>query len=221
MSDTAPLRRPVRRRERSVIESASTSSGIGALFTGLSRYGVNKMTTNIHAGDMRKRISVMFGITLVALFVVFARVVTLQTWRAPVYQSYSEAQRTRDNVIPAERGSILDRDGNELAIAIPTRTIFADPREVTDPVTTGRALATVLQLTPEEEFDLVRRMQDKTSAFAYVVRQVDSSISQAVADLNLPGIGSYREYGRALTRDRKSTRLNSSHTDISRMPSSA
>ena len=201
MSDTAPLRRPVRRRERSVIESASTSSGIGALFTGLSRYGVNKMTTNIHAGDMRKRISVMFGITLVALFVVFARVVTLQTWRAPVYQSYSEAQRTRERVIPAERGSILDRDGNELAIAIPTRTIFADPREVTDPVTTGRALATVLQLTPEEEFDLVRRMQDKTSAFAYVVRQVDSSISQAVADLNLPGIGSYREYGRALTSE--------------------
>ena len=201
MSDTAPLRRPVRRRERSVVESASTSSGIGAIFTGLSRYGVNKMTTNIHAGDMRKRISVMFGITLVALFVVFARVVTLQTWRAPVYQSYSEAQRTRDNVIPAERGSILDRDGNELAIAIPTRTIFADPREVTDPVTTGRALATVLQLTPEEEFDLVRRMQDKTSAFAYVVRQVDSSISQAVADLNLPGIGSYREYGRALTSE--------------------
>jgi cell division protein FtsI (penicillin-binding protein 3) len=59
----------------------------------------------------------------------------------------------------------------------------------------------VLQLTPEDEFDLVRRMQNKNSSFAYVVRQVDSSIAKAVADLDLPGIGSYREYGRALTSE--------------------
>ena len=203
MSDTAPLRRPQRRPQRIRRDEPprSVGSGLGEIFTGLSRYGVNKMTTNIHAGDMRKRISVMFGVLFLALVVVFGRVVTLQTWRAPVYQARSEAQRTREQVIPAERGSILDRDGNELAIAIPTRTIFADPREVTDPVTTGRALATVLQLTPEEEFDLVRRMQNKNSSFAYVVRQVDSSIAKAVADLDLPGIGSYREYGRALTSE--------------------
>ena len=31
----------------------------------------------------------------------------------------------------------------------------------------------------------------------------------------------YKSYQQAINRDRKSTRLNSSHTDISRMPSSA
>ncbi|NCV46619.1 MAG: hypothetical protein EBW53_00670, partial [Actinobacteria bacterium] len=111
MSDTAPLRRPQRRPQRIRRDEPprSVGSGLGEIFTGLSRYGVNKMTTNIHAGDMRKRISVMFGVLFLALVVVFGRVVTLQTWRAPVYQARSEAQRTRERVIPAERGSILDR----------------------------------------------------------------------------------------------------------------
>jgi cell division protein FtsI (penicillin-binding protein 3) len=104
-------------------------------------------------------------------------------------------------VIRAERGAIYDRDGAELAIPIPTRTIFADPREVTDPVTTARALGMVLQLAPEAEMDLARRLQNKASSFTYVVRQVDSAIAQAVIDLKLPGVSTYREEGRALTTE--------------------
>ena len=55
---------------------------------------------------------------------------------------------------------------------------------------------------------------------------VDSQITQKIEDIvgGTPGlatIDSKSEDGRSVVRDRKSTRLNSSHTDISRMPSSA
>lgn len=195
MSDTAPIRRPRATSEQ------RRSVGVGDLISAVSSFGVTKMTDNVNAGDMRKRISVMFVVILGVLSLVYLRVVVLQTWKAGSYREMSVDQRTRSNVIRAERGAIYDRDGAELAIPIPTRTIFADPREVTDPVTTARALGMVLQLTPEAEMDLASRLQNKASSFTYVVRQVDSVIAQAVLDLKLPGVATYREEGRALTTE--------------------
>jgi cell division protein FtsI (penicillin-binding protein 3) len=173
----------------------------GGFFDAIARYGVAKMTENIHAGDMRKRISATFMVILVVLSLVFLRVFVLQTVRSDEYRTESIDQRVRSKTLRAERGTILDRDRNELAIPIPTRTVFADPREVTDPVTTARALAVVLQLTPADEADLAVRLAADGSAFTYVVRQVDSALAKAIEDLKLPGIYSYREEGRALTSE--------------------
>ena len=175
----------------------SVSGVLGAI----SAYGVTKMTTNIHAGDMRKRISGMVVVMCVLMSLVYIRVLVLQSWKAGEYREISVDQRTRSNIIRAERGTIYDRDGAELAIPVPTRTVFADPREVTDPITTARALAAVLQITPEAEMELAQRLSNKQSSFTYVVRQVDSTVSQAIVDLNLPGVSTYREEGRVLTTE--------------------
>ncbi len=188
MNDTSPIRRP---------RSMTTNDFFGAI----SAYGVTKMTDNIHAGDMRKRISTMFMVIFLVLSLVYLRVFVLQTVKASENREHSVNQRVRSDVVLAERGSIYDRDGAELAIPIPTRTIFADPREVTDPITTARALAMVLQLSPESESNLASRLQNKKSSFTYVIRQVDSAIAKAVTDLKLPGVASYRESGRALTTE--------------------
>ena len=206
MSDTAPIRRPAsasmrRRRAEAVRGRGRAEPENAGFFDAIARYGVTKMTTNIHAGDMRKRISRTFMVILVVLALVYLRVFVLQTVRADDYRKLSIDQRVRSQTIRAERGTILDRDGNELAIPIPTRTVFADPREVTDPVTTARSLAVVLQMTPAEEADLAMRLAKKGSAFTYVVRQIDSTLSKTIDQLKLPGIHSYREEGRALTSD--------------------
>ncbi|NBU07354.1 MAG: hypothetical protein EBT38_06720, partial [Acidimicrobiia bacterium] len=221
VSDTAPIRRPIRnvqprrrsssrrtvdgqgdmRRGSHERDASLPGSSVGGFFNAISQYGVTKMTTNIHAGDMRKRISAMFMVILLVVALVYLRVLSLQTFRASDYKAESIAQRVRTEVIRAPRGTILDRDGQELAIPVPTRTIFADPREVTDPVTTARALATVLQMTPDEEMDLAQRLQNKQSSFTYVVRQVDSQLAKTISDLNLVGISSYREEGRVLTSE--------------------
>ncbi|MFM7047122.1 MAG: peptidoglycan D,D-transpeptidase FtsI family protein [Actinomycetota bacterium] len=201
MSDTAPIRRPRAASRRGNPYDDAQPRGIGGFINAVSSYGVTKMTTNIHAGDMRRRISIMFVVIFAVLSLIYLRVLTLQTVKASEYREMSMDQRVRTETIKAERGTILDRDGNELAIPIPTRTIFADPREVTDPVTTARSLAVVLQLAPEEEMDLAQRLQNKNSSFTYVARQVDSTLAKAIAELNLVGIGTYREEGRALTSE--------------------
>ncbi len=199
MSNTAPIRRAQRPTRRA--PEPRRTQGVGDFFGAISSYGVTKMTDNIHAGDMRKRISAMFMAIFVVLALVYLRVLVLQTWKAAEYRELSVEQRTRSQVIRAERGTIYDRDGAELAIPVPTRTVFADPREVTDPITTARALAMVLQLTPEAEIDLAARLQNKNSSFTYIVRQVDTAIAKAVLDLDLPGVATYREEGRVLTTE--------------------
>jgi cell division protein FtsI (penicillin-binding protein 3) len=105
------------------------------------------------------------------------------------------------NVVKAERGSILDRNGLELAIPIPLRTVFADPREVIDPIGTARAIAALLAMSPEDEIALAEKLQDKTSSFTYVARQTSQEVADSLIALGLPGVSSYKESGRELTSD--------------------
>ena len=63
---------------------------------------------------------------------------------------------------------------------------------------------------------------------ALTIRKIDTSVAfAAAAALNLQrkaivdDLTSYPHYDATATTDRKSTRLNSSHSDRSRMPSSA
>lgn len=73
--DATTSRRGSARTRRAEPESAG-------FFDAIARYGVTKMTTNIHAGDMRKRISRTFMVILVVLALVYLRVFVLQTVRA-------------------------------------------------------------------------------------------------------------------------------------------
>lgn len=127
------------------------------------------------------------------------RVALLQTVFASSYREASLSQRSRVQTLPAERGSIVDRNGRELALPVPTRTVFADPRSVIDPVGVAHAVAGVLQLSPQAEVDLATKLQNKTSSFVYLARQVDQEVANAITSLKLKGVSSYRETGRALT----------------------
>lgn len=149
--------------------------------------------------DIRSRILKMFVIVVVLLLLLGARVVMLQTVWAGDYREASVAQRTRVQTLRAERGSIVDRNGRELALPVPTRTVFADPRSVVDPVGVAHAVAGILQLDPQAEVALATKLQNKASSFVYIARQADSEVANAILALGLKGVSSYRETGRALT----------------------
>jgi cell division protein FtsI (penicillin-binding protein 3) len=157
------------------------------------------MTTDLKGGQIRHRLVAMYVLITILLLMMLLRVGYLQTVGASEYREASVTQRTRVNVMQAERGSILDRNGFELALPVPARTIFADPREVVDPAGTARALATIIGLTPEEEIELASRLQRNGSSFSYVMRQTNKELADAIMALALPGIGSYTEPSRSIT----------------------
>jgi cell division protein FtsI/penicillin-binding protein 2 len=67
--------------------------------------------------------------------------VWLQLVAGPAYAQAALDQRNREIVIPPQRGSIYDREGEPLAVTMAARTIYAVPPTVVDPDGAARALA--------------------------------------------------------------------------------
>ena len=124
----------------------------------------------------------------VAMVVVVARLAWWQLVRGPGLAS--EAEQHRQNVIslPAHRGTIYDRNGNVLAMSEDCRTVYCNPKEVTEPQETAEVLATYLGGSSEDYFDALR--EDTT--FSYIKRKVDreaaDAISEELSERKLPGV---------------------------------
>ncbi|MFP5316960.1 MAG: peptidoglycan D,D-transpeptidase FtsI family protein [Acidimicrobiia bacterium] len=120
---------------------------------------------------------------------VVVRLVDVQALNADRYAVLGQDQRLHAVVLPAQRGSIVDRNGAELAVSIPRSTVFADPQMVTDPAGAARALSPVLE-RPEAE---LRALLTGSGNFVYLSRRVEDSVAAEVEALALDGIGLQEE----------------------------
>lgn len=116
---------------------------------------------------------------------VAGRLFWLQVMDSSRMSAMAAEQRMRTLTLPAHRGSILASDGSELAISMDTHTVFASPREITDPAAAAQALAPVLGIDNA-------KLQDKLtgdSGFVYVARRQEPDIAEQVEALDLAGVG--------------------------------
>ncbi len=91
-------------------------------------------------------------------------------------------------LLPA-RGSIFDRNGDDLAISIPVDSIYARPKRVEDPVATARKLAPLLDT---DHATILNRLRQQ-APFVWIKRQVVPTVSARVRALGLAGIGVLQE----------------------------
>jgi cell division protein FtsI (penicillin-binding protein 3) len=118
-----------------------------------------------------------------------AKLVVVQGVSSDHYLAAGGSEWEQTVVLPGQRGGILDRDGQELAISLPQMTIYADPHQVTDPLTEAGALGSVLG-TPVAT---LRNLLTENSGFVYLAHTVDNATAAKVAKLNLAGIYSLKE----------------------------
>jgi cell division protein FtsI (penicillin-binding protein 3) len=173
----------------------------GDIARAAARQTVRTLTEDLKPGKISHRLAYVRIFVSLLLCAMLIRTGYLQTIGSGQYREASVSQRTRVNVVRAERGSILDRNGLELAIPVPLRTVYADPREVIDAVGTARAIAALLAMSPEAEVALAEKLQNKTSSFTYIARQATQEVADSLIALQLPGVSSYKESGRELTSD--------------------
>ena len=147
-----------------------------------------------HRVKNRLRLTVVMFI--VALTLLLGRVVLLQTIQRDGYYEASVDQRTRVNILRAARGVIFDRNGNELALSVPSTTVYADPRDITDVPAVARALSVALAHTPEQEARLLAALSAPGSKFSYIARGLTKENAQTLLGLGLPGVYSYKEPSR-------------------------
>jgi cell division protein FtsI (penicillin-binding protein 3) len=133
---------------------------------------------------MRRLIALFAGLAL-AMATIVLRLSVLQVSQARAYRSYAMDQRLHTLSLPASRGRIVDRSGEAMAISLPARDVYVDPRYVTDPWGTAMKLSPILQLKVR---DLLPKLTADTT-FVYLARQVELSTVDRLERLHLPGIG--------------------------------
>jgi cell division protein FtsI (penicillin-binding protein 3) len=138
----------------------------------------------------RQRITGLSLALLLAFSVIGIRLVQLQAVSGKHYQELALAQRLDKVVLPAERGSIYDREGRDLALSIEQPTIWANPREVTDPAYEAAKLAPLVGVRAST---LQARLSQRNLQFTYIARRVDNDVAARVKALQLPGVAFYDE----------------------------
>jgi len=137
------------------------------------------------------RIRLLRLIFVIFLVLVGGRAVALASSSANLTR-IALTQQTATVTLPAPRGAILDRNGQQLAVGKPTQTVFATPYMLTDPRTAVRELMAALQLHKKAtRRDLLAKLSNHKSGFAFVARGVDPSLARAALALGLPGVGAY------------------------------
>jgi cell division protein FtsI/penicillin-binding protein 2 len=134
---------------------------------------------------IRLRLIVLLAVMTLAFAGIGARLVELQAGDKTHLRSLGLGQRVREVTLAAERGSIFDRNGVDLALSVPQTTIVADPSVIHNRESYASKLAPVVVVDQQA---LLTRLSVPRSQFAYVARKVDDATVARVKALHLRGL---------------------------------
>jgi cell division protein FtsI/penicillin-binding protein 2 len=144
----------------------------------------------VTAKAANRRIRLLLGVFVLVFGLTFMRAAWLQGVRAASFGKLASSQHSEDVVVPAARGTIYDRTGVQLAIGEQAQTIYADPRQVTEPKSEAVTVAQTLRLDAQQVYS---SLSDRTRGFVYVARKADPAPAAKLLRKRLPGIYAYAE----------------------------
>ncbi len=146
----------------------------------------NPRATSRHA---RLRLACLLVVLILAFSALGVKLALVQAVGSDRYTAFAESQLVHTIDRPANRGSIFDRNERELALTVQQKTIWANPRLVTDPAGQADALAPILGL----DAALLRDRLSRDAGFVYLARKVSDPVAAQVKALRQAGVFSYDE----------------------------
>lgn len=142
------------------------------------------MRTNIL---VRKRIALLFMGCMVFLILLICRLAWIQFVRGDELQEKAASYRMREVPVEAKRGTIYDRNMNELVVSVSTDSIYAIPSHVEDEdkENVAKQLAEILNIDEE----VVLKKLTRKSSFEWIERKIDWHAAQKIKALKIKGIG--------------------------------
>jgi cell division protein FtsI (penicillin-binding protein 3) len=134
---------------------------------------------------IERRIGLLFAAFLTLLVIGGLRTLWLAVVKGPSLAGAAASQQVTSTTLPAERGSILDRRGVELAVSEPASDVSATPYLVKDPVHAAQRLAPLLGKPADQ---IVRRLARRDTGFVYLSRDLPASKADAIRRLGIDGI---------------------------------
>jgi cell division protein FtsI (penicillin-binding protein 3) len=87
--------------------------------------------------------------------------------------------------LPPKRGTIFEREGNELALSIEVGSVYAHPRQIKEKVKTAKYLSRILGERQRNILKLVERDR----SFVWIKRRIEPDQAEKVRELELKGVG--------------------------------
>lgn len=135
---------------------------------------------------------ICFGVLLI-LTLLLLRVADLQLINHHLFERAADQRSMREKIIPTNRGTLLDRNGQTLALSVPSKDIVADPVTLLNSEpdfynAKWHYLASALNMRIENLAALI--LSNKQKRFLYLGRKIESGIAKDIAELHLAGISS-------------------------------
>lgn len=135
------------------------------------------------------RIKFLTGAIGLAFAVLIGRAAWIQIIHTEFYQQQGANRYERRIELPANRGRILDRNGELLASSVPAPSLWAIPKDMDASQQDLRKLARLLDMTAPE----LKKRLGGSNNFVWLRRQVDEATAQQVAALKLKGVHEIKE----------------------------
>ena len=138
------------------------------------------------AGIFRMRIAATAGVFFMLLVIALGRVFQLCVLEGGALRLLASRQQRQHVAVPPERGPIVDRNGDVLALTLQSAAVYVRPPKLDLSRNPVPALAKALNL-PES---WVAQKTQSSEPFAWLLRGATVEQADAIADLGLPGVGS-------------------------------
>ncbi len=145
------------------------------------------MKGNVKA--IKFRLALAGAVFLMMFLAVGLRAFQLQMIQGEKLKRLGEKQRLQEWTALPRRGSILDRNGEPLAISLEAQSVYIRPRRVKNPERTATQLAMALGMKQRQ----LRQRVKAEKPFVWVKRQATPKEVQRVRALRLEGVGMYYE----------------------------
>jgi cell division protein FtsI (penicillin-binding protein 3) len=133
---------------------------------------------------VQRRVGVIFGLFLVLLVVAAGRTVYLGVLRGGTLRRAASDEQLSYETVSAPRGTIMDRNGVDLAVSEPAQDISADPYLIADPLRAARRLAPLLG---ESQSSVLTKLSERRG-FVYLARALPAKAAEEVLALKLAGV---------------------------------
>lgn len=146
---------------------------------------------------MKYRVWTMVFVFVVASGLLVFRAFQLQILPHKNVENLAKRQLERSLSIVGRRGVITDRQGNELAVSVNSRSLYANPQRITNRELFVEELSFVLGWAPSKVRRLLYRGKDKS--FVWLQRQLNSTQMMRLEQIDLakvPGLGVLPEFSR-------------------------
>lgn len=134
-----------------------------------------------------KRIKIVFLIIITILFLVFIRVFYIQVFEYKKLNKLASSLWSRNLEIEADRGKILDRNGEVLADNLTTSSLVLIPNQIKNKEVTTKKLANILGLS----YESMKKHVYKNTSIERVHpegRRLSYDVAKKISDLKLDGV---------------------------------